>query len=204
MRSFSLTLLAKLALDLLLGAAAASILAFALRLEWQITSYQSSIWFFTLASVAVLASVEIFFKLPWRSWRASSIRDLSHLFKAVISYGLILSAILFLFGGSLRVPRSVPFITTILAFLFMGGMRFAFRTYSEKNCPRTRREDGPKRVLIIGAGEAGIMIAREMLRHPESWLEPVAFLDDDLTKKNTVISGIPVCGKIEDLSLIHI
>jgi len=54
-------------------------------------------------------------------------------------------------------------------------------------------------VLIVGAGEAGTMLAREMLRHPEAGLLPVGFLDDDPAKQHQKIMGIPVLGPISSL-----
>jgi len=58
------------------------------------------------------------------------------------------------------------------------------------------------RVLIIGAGEAGALIVKELKNHPRSVLEPVAFVDDDALKKNSSLEGIPVVGTIEDIPQI--
>jgi FlaA1/EpsC-like NDP-sugar epimerase len=56
------------------------------------------------------------------------------------------------------------------------------------------------RVLVIGAGEAGIMIAREMKKNPRSVLEPVAFIDDDPAKQGRLLEQIPVAGTVEDIA----
>jgi hypothetical protein len=58
-----------------------------------------------------------------------------------------------------------------------------------------------ERVLVIGAGRAGTMVAREMLRHPESGLNPIGYLDDDKQKQGQMLVGIPVLGKLDDLSI---
>ena len=56
-----------------------------------------------------------------------------------------------------------------------------------------------KRVLVIGAGEAGMLIARELRNHPRSVLLPVAFIDDSPQKKNLSIEDIPVVGTVDDI-----
>ncbi|MBN1521432.1 MAG: polysaccharide biosynthesis protein [Candidatus Aureabacteria bacterium] len=55
------------------------------------------------------------------------------------------------------------------------------------------------RVLIIGAGEAGVLIARELKKHPKSILDPVIFIDDDREKQGKVIEDIPVAGTVADI-----
>lgn len=202
MKKFRISLLSKLLLDLATGAILASLLAFALRLEWHMSNYLSLAFAFSILSVIVLTVVELFYRLPWRSWHCSSVRDLVHLFKTVTIFGLILAASMFLFPKGNSVPRSIPLITAILAFLLMGGMRLSTRLFFERRGPVNSRSIVPKRVLIIGAGEAGIMIAREMSRHPEAGLEPIGFLDDDPSKKHEILAGLPVCGSINDLPAV--
>src|SRR5699024_2092295 len=55
------------------------------------------------------------------------------------------------------------------------------------------------RTLIIGAGSAGTMVARQLQQNPDSELKPVAFIDDDKTKQKLEIHGLPVCGGIEKI-----
>lgn len=201
MKNFNSTLASKLILDLIFGGVFASLLSFVLRLDTLLGVYLPSTITYTTLSVGVLFAVEIFFRLPWRSWRASSMNDLYHLFKAVFIYGLFIAAIMFLFGDDYRVPRSITLIDPVLTFLVMGAMRFAARTLSETNSTRAHTSP-PKRVLIAGAGEAGVMIAREMTRHPEAGLKPLCFVDDDPSKKRAVFAGIPVCGSIDDIPAV--
>ncbi|WP_233554545.1 polysaccharide biosynthesis protein [Deinococcus cavernae] len=88
----------------------------------------------------------------------------------------------------------------VLGFLLMGGARLFTRLLSE----RTRRlnQGTQRRVLIVGAGEAGTLITREMQRHPEAGLQPVGFLDDESGKQRQKILGLPVFGHVNDLPLI--
>ncbi len=201
MRNFSNTLVSKLILDLLFGGVFASLLSFVLRLDTLFDAYLPSALTYAVISTFVLFVVEIFFRLPRRSWRSSSMNDLIHLFKAVFVYGAITGSLLFLFGGEYRVPRSIALIDPALTFMVMGAMRFGARALSETNSTRGHAFP-PKRVLIVGAGEAGVMIAREMRRHPESGLLPVGFLDDDPSKKRAVFAGVPVRGQIDDIPAV--
>jgi len=189
----------KVLIDIAAGGLICSPLAFLLRLEWSFDGYLQSALYYTAFSVIALAAVEFIFRLPWRSWRSSGMSDLIHLFKAILFYGLLLATIMFLMNPFPKVPRSIPVIDVILSFLALGGIRFAARLYAEKNCAASIPENRLKRVLIIGAGEAGIMIAREMSRHPEAGLNPVGFIDDDPSKKSSVFVGLPVCGRIADI-----
>ncbi len=56
-----------------------------------------------------------------------------------------------------------------------------------------------KRVLVVGAGDAGALVVREMQKNPNLPLKPVCFLDDDSDKQRKQIHGIPVVGKLSDL-----
>ena len=53
--------------------------------------------------------------------------------------------------------------------------------------------------MVIGAGDAGALVVREMQKNPQLGLHPVGYLDDDLTKQRHQIHGVPVIGKLADL-----
>lgn len=152
-------------------------------------------------SIAVKLAVELFFKLYRQSWRNIGIRDLIQLFRAVVVLLLILATASFLLGTDYRISRSIPSIDALLTFICWGGVRLAARIFQEERL-RSLRKGDDKRVLIIGAGEAGTMIAREMLRHPEAGLLPVGFLDDDPGKIGTTFVGYPVFGRVDLLAAV--
>jgi len=84
----------------------------------------------------------------------------------------------------------------------LGGTRALFRLYHEQHGYKNSKSlVEPKNILIVGAGEAGTMIAREMLRHPEAGMKPKGFLDDDPAKEGTKILGLPVLGPIDSLPI---
>jgi len=186
--------------DVVLWALAAP-LGFWLRLEKPWVTYGQIVVVYTLAGMPIKLLLEMLFSLHLQSWRKAGIRDLFTLAKAVFWGTLLLSALAFFIRVDFPVPRSVPLIEGGLALLLLGGVRLASRMLFERSLVASSRtaHRNPKRVLIVGAGEAGTMLAREMLRHPESGLLPVGFLDDDASKLRKRFVGLTVLGGISDL-----
>lgn len=200
MNIFKKTYMVKLIIDLFLGCVACGYMAFYLRLESRILTYSALIPHYMLVAIISLLAAELIWRLPLRAWRCTGIPDLVALLKVMIFFGVAVSGLCFMRGASFRIPRSIPLINTFLAMLALGGCRILFRLYFEhcgykRNIPAVE----PKNILIVGAGEAGTMIAREMLRHPEAGLNPQGFLDDDPAKVGAKILGLPVFGPIDSL-----
>jgi FlaA1/EpsC-like NDP-sugar epimerase len=84
--------------------------------------------------------------------------------------------------------------------MFVGGTRFAIRSFRPRDIlPAERREQPRQRVLIVGAGDAGEMLVREIQTRHASRYRPVGFLDDDVRKQGAQIHGVRVVGRIDDL-----
>ena len=117
--------------------------------------------------------------------------------------GLGLSTGLVVFIGSVLiftlnpppVPRSVPFIAGAFSLGFMLSGRFVLRAFRQNLNLDPERQ----KVLIYGAGDSGEQIVRQMIYTKPTNFAPVAFLDDDMDKKNLRIHGIRVIGSISDL-----
>jgi FlaA1/EpsC-like NDP-sugar epimerase len=187
----------KFLIDLLLWTLAVP-LAFFFRLEDLLPQYWDSLWIYTLLGVPIEALIIALFGLYRQAWSRVGVRDLVRLALGVGLGGGILLSLTLILNNLLPVPWSVPLIASALAFLAMGGVRLGVRLYWEEKKGR-RAGKANKRVLIVGAGEAGAMVAREMLRHPEAGLEPVGFLDDDPNKRGQTIAGVRVVGTLKDL-----
>lgn len=97
-------------------------------------------------------------------------------------------------------PMSVLGIDWVLSLLLVGGLRFSYRLLSESQSGGTDKALRSRRVLIIGAGDAGNLVVREMQKNPQLRLEPVCFLDDDPEKQKLSMHGMPVVGRLEDLA----
>ena len=141
-------------------------------------------------------------ELHAQSWSRISFRDLGTLLRLVVGVAVIASALLLLFGPTIQVARSIAALDMIVSLSFMVGLRAMARYWHENwlhyGVMPTRR----KKVLIIGAGEAGALMAREMLRHPEMGMKPVGFLDDDDRKVGHRIATVAVLGTLEHLEAV--
>lgn len=192
--------LAKLLTDLVLWAAAA-LLAYAFRKPTLIElGIPINVIGYMGLSVGVMALAAWYYHLPRQTWQRAGVPDLMVLARAVAVSTLLMFALGFILQGWLQLPRSVPLLSGILGFLFMGGIRVIARLLAEN--VRSREAPNQRRVLIVGAGSAGALFAREMQRHPESGMRPIGFLDDESGKQRQWVVGLPVFGRIADLPAI--
>ncbi|MBI9043936.1 MAG: polysaccharide biosynthesis protein [Anaerolineaceae bacterium] len=196
-------LIADLALIVIAG-----IGSYALRLELGtgFFFYLPSAYWMIGAGLIVKPIFYYYFGLYRRLWAYASIREMKVIAIAVSSASVLVSLIMILalvskaFTGF---PRSVLVIDWMLSLLSVGGVRFAVRLLSEENT-RTEniiKETKSRRALIVGAGDAGALVVRELEKNPQLKIKPVGFLDDDPSKQNQQIYGISVVGKVQDLTL---
>lgn len=140
-----------------------------------------------------------FFQLYRFSWSYVGLYDLLKLFNIQTLCSLVISTLgLFLtyeepFRGF---PRSIFLIDYALSLIMVGGLRISKRVYLQ-----TKKSSGvrQKRTLVIGAGNAGEQIVRDMKRAEGSPYLPVAFIDDDPGKRRVFIHGIKVVGNRGDI-----
>lgn len=176
--------------------------SFALKLELDnLYPYYRAIFLMTLVAVIVKPLVYYSFGLYRRLWVYASVNELKIIVASVSVASIIVSAVmvvLFIFNVITGLPRSVLGIDFLLSLVFVGGVRFALRIRAETRVPQNRNGKNHK-VLVIGAGDAGILVVRELQKNQQSNLEPVGFLDDDPAKQKHEIYGIQVIGTLADL-----
>jgi FlaA1/EpsC-like NDP-sugar epimerase len=126
-------------------------------------------------------------------WRFASLPDLIRIAKAVLTGTALVFFALFVFDRMRSVPRSVPVLYLGLQTLMLVGPRLIYRWLKDR---RLQLRDG-KRVLIVGAGRAGEMLVRDMLRDRQSAYIPVAFVDDKLRRHGGELHGILIRGSTD-------
>lgn len=131
-------------------------------------------------------------------WRFASISDLFRIVKAVILGMLLIAVIVFLTSRLVGIPRSVFILYPLLLITGLSLPRMLYRGYLERHV-YLRFYEG-KRVVIVGAGQAGELLLRDLRRQKE--VLPVALVDDDIIKQGREIHGVRVLGTVEDLDQI--
>ena len=169
---------------------------------WLRFSFDIPIWFFNQALhlaplvLGIQAICLLVFRLDRLMPRFTSLPDLTRILGlSLAGVGLSTFAIFLKFSGFQGFPRSIPALDLMLVVLLVSGWRILPRLIREN---RGLRNNG-KKTIIIGAGQAGEMLARDMIRHVDTKYRPLAFLDDDPNKKGRLLHGIPVAGTIKDL-----
>ncbi|MHB8253924.1 MAG: polysaccharide biosynthesis protein [Acidiferrobacter sp.] len=132
-------------------------------------------------------------------WRFASVPDLLRIFKAVI-VGTAGSALaLFLVARLVDVPRSAFVLDGLLLMVLLGGPRFFYRLLKD----RSLYHAPDKKALIVGAGRAGEMLVRDLLRGSDVGFRPVAFVDDNPRRIGQEIHGVPVvadCSQLPEMA----
>ena len=158
----------------------------------------------TMIGVALITKPLVYnqFGLYRRVWAYASIRELKLIAIAVTTASIIVSIVVSLFSTLMIAKdfsRGVLVIDWMLSLLAVGGLRFSYRLIAESQLSAKQTESRQKRGLIVGAGDAGALVVREMQRNPQANLIPIGFVDDDPEKQKQEIHGIPVIGKLDEL-----
>ncbi|MEX2283724.1 MAG: nucleoside-diphosphate sugar epimerase/dehydratase [Gemmatimonadota bacterium] len=145
--------------------------------------------------------VDNLFALSTSRWRFAGTHDVLRLGMAAV-FG---SAVFYLMANVFQwvgpVPHSVILIECVLTILFTAGLWIAYRTAFEQLRHLRAHNGSARRVLLIGAGEAGSLLAREMVRQPTGF-RPVGFVDDDRSKWGTMLHGVTVLGGTDSVAAI--
>ncbi len=153
-----------------------------------------------ISSLIILVSHHLFafiYRLYHKAWEYASVGEMLTIFKAV-TFSIVTAGVAQYVGVGHALVR-VLFITWMLHMLLIGGSRFSWRMFRDWYLkPKVEK----KRTLIVGAGSAGTMVARQLLHSEEVDLKPVAFVDDDPRKLKLEMFGLTVCGAIQDIPTI--
>jgi FlaA1/EpsC-like NDP-sugar epimerase len=128
-------------------------------------------------------------------WRFASIPDLIRIVKAAVLGILAIAVSLFFVNRLEGVPRSVIPLYALLLPLLLATPRLIYRIWKDRGAALARG----RRALVVGAGKAGEMLVRDLLRARDAPFAPVAFVDDDPRKKGSEIQGVRVKGRCEQI-----
>ena len=177
--------------------------SFALRLDVvELPFYFPAAVLMCAVALAIKIPTYFFFGLYRRLWIYASTGELRLITVAVTTASVLTSGVMLLLISAGVVlpgmPRSALGIDWLLSLILIGGSRFALRILAEQStAPRTNGKT--KRALIVGAGDAGALVVRELQKSSQLNLVPVGFLDDDPAKQKHAIHGVTVIGKVTDL-----
>lgn len=152
-----------------------------------------------LSSIILFISHHVFaalFNLYHRAWEYASVSELMLVVKAVSCSVVASLIVVSLITGSSPFFR-LYFITWMMHLILIGGSRLFWRVYRKYIIGKNLNK---KPTLIVGAGQGGSMLVRQMLRSSDMKMEPVLAVDDDKNKQKIVITeGVKVQGYINDI-----
>ncbi|WP_238382793.1 polysaccharide biosynthesis protein [Cognatilysobacter segetis] len=128
-------------------------------------------------------------------WRFASVPDLWNILKASVVGVLGVMLGLFLYDRMDSVPRAVLVLYPIVLAAMLGAPRLVYRAWKDAQSDRKRASS--TRVLVLGAGQAGEALVRDLRRF--GTYQPVGFLDDAPRLRGSKMHGVPVLGRIEEL-----
>jgi FlaA1/EpsC-like NDP-sugar epimerase len=168
------------------------------RYEFELTAGAQSSMLKTLP-IVILVQAPVFWKFGLYKgvWRFASMNDLMNIMRSVVTGALIVSIILFILYRLEGVPRSSLLLYPLFLGMLLGAPRMLYRMWKDHTFQVLNTRD-KSRVLIIGAGNAGEALLRDIMR--EGIYEVVGFLDDSERLHGSKLHGVTVLGPVDKLS----
>jgi FlaA1/EpsC-like NDP-sugar epimerase len=176
-------------------------LAFLLRFDFTIPQQQLELFWECLLVVMIVKPL-VFVMIGFYNslWRYASVQDAVEILKGVtLSSVLAVASVLFLRQFT-PIPRSIFVLDWILLFALLAASRLVWRFWRETYVV-SRSCEGPQ-TLIVGAGEAGSLLLKEIRRQPHAAYRVIGFVDDDPEKKGMKLHGVPVLGATKQLKAL--
>ncbi len=179
-------------------------LAFVVRFDGDPPRRYDRLFLVTLGVVVVLKiTTFVAFRFYTRWWRFTGMRDLEQIVIACLVASLLVTTALTLWrpDGYEPVPRGVFALDLLFAVVLIGGVRFVVRWVMERPS-RSQMVAQGRPVIVVGAGDAGNSLLRDMRRDAHLGYTPVGLIDDDPRKAGLRVGGVKVLGTREDLARV--
>ena len=180
--------------------------SFWLRFDGKIpAAYLNHLEYYIVAALAITLTMLALHGMYEISWRFFGLKDFLKLLAAITLSSVIMAFGVFISKGRLGIvafPRSALLVEYILSLGSLGVLRISKRAIIEYLSKPGRIRKGQTRVLIVGAGDAGSSIGRDMLINKKSRYFPVGYVDDDPSKRGMSIHGIKVLGTRNDIPML--
>lgn len=158
--------------------------------EGEINTFEQTV----LALVAIRGVAFALFGLNEGLWRYTSIWDLQNIMAGVLTSTVVFYGWVHWVMGISSYPRSIFAIDAILLIGFLAGVRLSSRVLRDKPIFQKKRK-----VLVVGAGDSGERVVREMKTRTVFNCQPIGFVDDNVSLLNQRIHGVRVLGAVQDL-----
>lgn len=133
-----------------------------------------------------------------RSWRHTSTPEIELIVRAHFASSIAFAASVYIFRFT-GLPRSIVLLEFVLSLTFMAGVRYLARKTCSITFPNGHEKNGARAVVVIGAGDSGHLIVRNLLAERRFGYEPVAVLDDSERLIGTSVHGVEVKGPVSSL-----
>lgn len=176
---------------------AAVVLAVSLRFEFFMPG---SRWLLAIATGLVAGILHVLIGYFTRLYRGRNrygafdeVRQVA-LVAAVVA--IVISVVLLMVGRGLDIPRATMALAFPIALILMFGVRYASRLVQDR---ALKPDESAEPTIIVGAGQLGDKLVNNMITDPASPFRPVGLLDDDVAKRNLILRGVPVLGRVSAL-----
>ncbi len=183
--------------------------SFGLRLEFgsRFIFFLPQTWRMVVLALLIKPVIYYIFGMYRHLWVYAGAKEMRLVVLSVSTASVLLSvAVIAMIAIQIRMddyigfPRAVLVIDWLLSLFLVGGLRFAFRALADVRVNSRESNGHVRHVLVVGAGDAGALVVREMQKNPQLNFKPVCFLDDDTNKQKQQIHGVSVVGNLDDLA----
>ncbi|QUI21962.1 polysaccharide biosynthesis protein [Vallitalea pronyensis] len=176
-------------------------LAFHLRFEWKTDPTYIDVYLTNILIIMMIKLTVLYlFKIYQSLWEYASIEELLQVVVSVLVGNIVVLA--YMLSQPQHMPRSISILVPIIEIMLIGGVRFTYRIMRRINQRSALSRDKTRKIMVIGAGDAGAMLIKELKNNYNPIGKPVAIIDDNIKKQGQVINNVPVLGQRLDIASV--